>query len=70
MKKYAVEQTSLYGPSDPRERKTHPMWTAVYLASEVDVLLNPRRWTQAQNDAWHRALPDVRAAFEALRNSL
>lgn len=41
-----------------------------YLASDVDVLLNPRLWDKAQHEAWHRALPDVQAAFEALRNSL
>jgi hypothetical protein len=41
-----------------------------YLAADVDALLNPRAWTKEQHDAWHRALPDVQAAFAALRNCL
>lgn len=28
--------------------------------------LSPRQWTQAMHDAWHKALPDTQAAFEAL----
>ncbi len=28
--------------------------------------LNPRGWTRAQSDAWHRALPDTERAFRAL----
>jgi hypothetical protein len=49
----------------------------LYLASDVDAriaelekALNPRRWTIEQDQAWHRNLPDVYAAFEALRSSL
>lgn len=30
-------------------------------------LLNPRQWTKATHDAWHAALPNVTAAFDALR---
>ena len=39
MQKYAVEMTALYSDSDPRERKTHPMWERVYLASDVDAMI-------------------------------
>ena len=28
--------------------------------------LNPRLWTQSMSDAWHKAIPDLQAAFEAL----
>ena len=34
--------------------------------AELRVALNPRQWTQAMHDAWHKALPDTQAAFEAL----
>lgn len=33
-----------------------------------DFLLTPRLWTRKMSDAWNRALPDMQAAFEALRN--
>ncbi len=33
----------------------------------IDVILNPRRWTQEMNDAWHKAIPDLQGAFNALR---
>lgn len=36
MQKYDVEQFNLYGDGDKRERKTHPFWETVYLASDVD----------------------------------
>lgn len=29
--------------------------------------LNPRTWSGDQHDAWHRALPDTQAAFDAIR---
>ncbi|MBP3958387.1 hypothetical protein J8F10_24320 [Gemmata sp. G18] len=32
-----------------------------------DMLLDPRRWTLEMNEAWHRAIPDLHAAFAALR---
>jgi hypothetical protein len=31
--------------------------------------LNPRQWTTEQSHAWHRAIPDVQSAFEALRDA-
>lgn len=33
-----------------------------------DQLLNPRLWTLEMDAAWHHALPDVYAAFDALRS--
>ena len=30
-------------------------------------LLNPRMWTKEMHDEWHRKIPDVQAAFDALR---
>lgn len=30
-------------------------------------LLNPRQWTQREHDAWHQNIPDLMAAFDALR---
>ena len=37
--------------------------------SRLETLLNPREWNRAQDNAWHRNLPDVYKAFEALRLS-
>jgi len=34
-----------------------------------DIALNPRRWTREMSDAWHKNIPDVNAAFEALRDT-
>lgn len=34
--------------------------------SHYEVLMNPRRWTREMNDAWHKNLPDVQRAFDAL----
>ncbi len=31
-------------------------------------VLHPRLWTREMNEAWHKAIPDVYAAFEALRS--
>lgn len=36
--------------------------------AELEKALNPRQWTAAQQEAWHRALPDVVGAFAALRS--
>lgn len=36
---------------------------------DLDVLLDPRRWTREMNDAWHQAIPDLQAAFDALRRA-
>lgn len=39
--------------------------------AEIDRLtlaLSPRKWTRAHSDAWHKHLPDMYAAFEALRS--
>jgi len=33
-----------------------------------DVRLNPRFWTKEMHDAWHKNIPDMMKAFEALRN--
>jgi hypothetical protein len=32
-----------------------------------DVILDPRKWTNEINDAWHNSIPDVVAGFAALR---
>lgn len=29
--------------------------------------LTPRQWSREMSDAWHRAIPDVEAAFAAIR---
>lgn len=34
---------------------------------KLEILLNPRLWTEEMHRAWHQALPDIQAAFEALR---
>ena len=34
---------------------------------ELRALLDPRRWTKETSDKWHRALPDLLAAFMAIR---
>ncbi len=42
------------------------------VTAERDALrsaLNPRGWTRAQSDAWHRALPDTERAFRALHEA-
>lgn len=41
-----------------------------WLITEVERLqtaLNPRLWTREHDAAWHKNIPDVHAAFEALR---
>jgi hypothetical protein len=35
-------------------------------SGELEIALNPRRWTRAHHDAWHRHIPDVHKAFAAL----
>jgi hypothetical protein len=35
---------------------------------KLEKALNPRQWSREQSDAWHRAIPDVQAAFDALRS--
>lgn len=32
--------------------------------------LNPRVWTCEQNEAWHKNIPDIQKAFDALRKVL
>lgn len=34
---------------------------------ELRALLDPRRWTKETSDKWHQALPDLHAAFRAIR---
>lgn len=46
-------------------------WEAAWQAKDTELTrlraaLNPRQWTQAMHDAWHKTLPDTQAAFEAL----
>lgn len=38
-------------------------------AAALLVALNPRAWTADMSDAWHKALPDINAAFAALREA-
>lgn len=40
---------------------------ATQYASALEKALNPRFWSSAQSAAWHRNIPDVQAAFDALR---
>jgi hypothetical protein len=37
------------------------------IEERLSVAMDPRRWSRAHHDAWHRNLPDVHAAFAALR---
>jgi hypothetical protein len=37
--------------------------------SEAEAALNPRLWTEEMANAWHRNIPDVYAAFKALREA-
>jgi hypothetical protein len=39
------------------------------LVNAQEIALNPRRWTQEMNDAWHKSIPDTHAAFAALRHA-
>jgi hypothetical protein len=34
---------------------------------KMEQALDPRRWTRAISDVWHRFIPDVQAAFNALK---
>lgn len=34
---------------------------------ELRALLDPCRWTKETSDKWHQALPDLHAAFRAIR---
>jgi len=36
------------------------------LGQELNIALDPRKWTQSHHDAWHKHLPDVNKAFAAL----
>ena len=54
-------------PEDMREK----------LAKEIDAefskartLLNPRAWNKEISDLWHKKLPDMQAAFDAIRGVL
>ncbi len=43
---------------------------AVEAGNEIQglrALLDPRCWTKETSDKWHRALPDLHAAFRAIR---
>ena len=33
----------------------------------LELAINPRRWTREMDQAWHRNIPDLYAAFDALR---
>lgn len=33
---------------------------------DVQRMMSPRFWKQAQNEAWHKNIPDVQKAFEEL----
>ena len=35
--------------------------------AELERALDPRRWTKEQLDAWNHNIPDMHAAFRALR---
>jgi hypothetical protein len=36
---------------------------------QLRLVLNPRFWTRQQNDAWHRNIPNMQKAFDALRDA-
>ena len=38
------------------------------LMQELDIALDPRRWSQVHHDAWHKHLPDMNKAFAVLRD--
>lgn len=35
---------------------------------ELERALNPREWDRELNDAWHRNIPDLQKAFDAIKN--
>lgn len=37
--------------------------------SQLEKALNPFTWTQEMSLAWHKNIPDTKAAFDALRNA-
>lgn len=37
--------------------------------ARLRILLTPSQWDRAQSDAWHMHIPDVHAAFKALRET-
>lgn len=36
-------------------------------AEPLEIALDPRRWTREMSEAWHQNIPDLMAAFAALR---
>jgi hypothetical protein len=50
------------------ERHAERFTRQVERIAELEQALDPRRWTQEQHAAWHRNIPDVQAAFAALRS--
>ena len=37
------------------------------LIEELEIALNPRFWGLEHHEAWHKNIPDVQKAFEALK---
>lgn len=35
---------------------------------ELERALNPREWDRELNDAWHRNIPDLQKAFDAIKD--
>lgn len=35
---------------------------------ELERALDPRRWNQELNDAWHKNIPDLQKAFDAIKD--
>lgn len=78
----APDTWRVYDDSDPSYEATIcELWSGEHdnetLAKEIcdahnrvaklEQCMNPRTWTVEMRDAWHKNLPDVHAAFAALR---
>lgn len=37
---------------------------------ELERKLNPRLWTEAEHQAWHRAIPNMQKAFDDLKEAI
>jgi hypothetical protein len=65
------EATACLGPyylaSDVEALESAAVASALRV-KELEKAMNPRFWTQEQHAAWHQNIPDVQAAFDALRS--
>ena len=58
------EDSATRAVEPPAWKPGNPTWEAGW--DSLAARIRPRAWTREMHDAWHRALPDVPAAFDAL----